>query len=62
MGGTIEKDPFSGLGIFGPVSQSYSDTCGGKANGKKVKKIKKVKAGTLSGSDFMHLPDRTAIR
>jgi hypothetical protein len=49
MGGTIEKGPFANLGIFGPISQSYSGTCGGKANGKKVKK---VKDGTLSGSDF----------
>jgi len=49
MGGTIEKDPFAHLGIFAPISQSYDGTCGGKANGKKVKK---VKAGTLSGSDF----------
>jgi hypothetical protein len=49
MGGSIEKGPFAQLGIFGPISQSYSGTCGGKANGKKVNK---VKAGTLSGSDF----------
>jgi hypothetical protein len=49
MGGSIEKGSLAHLGIFGPVSQSYSGTCGGKANGKKVKK---VKAGTLSGSDF----------
>lgn len=49
MGGKIEKGPLAGLGIYGPVSQSYSGTCGG-AIGKK--KAKKVKDGSLTGSDF----------
>jgi hypothetical protein len=53
MGGTLEKGPLAGLGIYGPVSQSYSGQCGGTTGGgKKPKKAKKVKDGTLTGSSF----------
>ena len=53
IGGSVTNGLYAGLGIYGPVSQSYSGTCGGAVTGgKKPKKAKKVKNGTLTGSNF----------
>jgi hypothetical protein len=53
MTGTLGHGQFEGLDIYGPVSQAYSGQCGGTVGGgKKPKKAKKVKSGTLTGSAF----------
>lgn len=53
MGGSVSHGLFAGDGIYGPVTQSYSGTCGGVTEGgKKPKKTKKVKNGTLTGSNL----------
>ncbi len=46
MSGKLEGGPFEKLGLYDPVSQAFSGACGGG------KKAKKVKDGTLSGSDL----------
>jgi hypothetical protein len=46
--GTLGKGPFAGLGVFGTVSQTYSGVCGEPAS----EKAKKVKDGSLTGSDL----------
>jgi hypothetical protein len=50
MTGELEKGPFAGLGLFGPVSQTFAGTCGVPSKG--AKKAKKVKDGTFAGSEF----------
>jgi hypothetical protein len=51
MGGKLENGLLAGLHIYAPVSQAYSGQCGGTVGGgKKPKKAKKVKGGTLTGS------------
>jgi hypothetical protein len=53
MTGTLGHGQFEHLDIYGPVSQAYSGQCGGTVGGgKKPKKAKKVKGGTLTGSAF----------
>ncbi len=48
MSGQLSKGPFAGLGIFGAVSQAFAAACGEPSGGKKPKK---VKSGTLTGTD-----------
>jgi hypothetical protein len=53
MGGKLENGLLAGLHIYSPVSQAYSGQCGGTVGGgKKPKKAKKVKGGTLTSSSF----------
>ncbi|HSZ15049.1 MAG TPA: hypothetical protein VK790_13520 [Solirubrobacteraceae bacterium] len=49
MTGQISKGPFAGLGIFGTVTQAFAAACGEPSAG--GKRAKKVKSGTLAGSD-----------
>ena len=59
MTGQISKGPFAGLGIFGTVSQAFAAACGEPTGGKKAKK---VKSGTLTGSDvFVSGPPTATI-
>lgn len=51
MTGELTNGPLAGLGFFGTVSQAFPGPCGESVlKGKKVKKAKKVKDGTLTGS------------
>jgi hypothetical protein len=51
MTGALTNGPFAGLGFFGTVSQTFPGACGESATGgKKPKKAKKIKDGTLTGS------------
>lgn len=50
MTGELGNGPFDGLGVFGPVSQTFTGTCGVPPQG--AKKAKKVKDGTFVGSEF----------
>ncbi len=48
MSGKLENGPFEKLGLYDPVSQAFTGKCG-VVEGKKAKK---VKDGTLTGSEF----------
>ncbi len=50
MTGKLGHGLYEQLGLYDPVSQSYTGPCGGSGKGKK--KAKKVKDGTLTGSNF----------
>lgn len=47
--GKLENGPMAGLGLYGPVSEAFG-SCGTLPEG--AKKAKKLKSGTLTGSDL----------